>query len=725
LDGDTQQAVLNPKSGQTYSASAWVKTQSGTGTASLTLRAWSGGAYVGGVRTAPQSIDATWRQITVTYSLTADVAELDVALFGDSGTCLLADDLMLVPASGPSPACTSFTYSDWGPCQSNNTQTRTLVSSLPAGCTGGTPVLTQPCNAAAPPTIDPGTMTSSSPITVTISCPTAETSPYRTTDGSTPTTSSTRSDTATFASSGTLRAICAGAGYSPSAEASATYTITTATTGSWVTSGGAPCTNGGSPVPDPAACEWKPCKDEPLPSTVYYVCNTGGDDSRTTTQARSPATPWATVSRAVQQFGNLNPGEAIAFCRGGTFTGGGTWTNNNGTQASPTIVRDYTRPGREGSGDPRPIFQHHLDSYITPGRVRFMNISAQASAGDVNVAFTYGAVADITFCNLELSGGVNGLEIAGSDLTSMQRIKVIGTRFLSNTSEGWIGSGQAHEIRNSFFSKCGTLGGTLSHSIYLAGPRVAQQDYVISENEFHPPANVPGAVVVAHGIHNNMLFENNRLIFDNGPAQASGWGIAVGCGGYSTPSNATNLTARGNTIVNAGNVSLGIACCQHCLIENNLVINTQQSTRAIAAPLENASSFGAGYTATSDVIVRNNTVYLTAGGSGVDVASEGGGYAVENNAVQSNGPCYRWSGSAGAFTARDYNASYGCSESVVGSHSFTLNPLWLNPTSATSRDFHPGTGSPLIHTGDPAQKPAIDITGTTRSSPPSVGAYEP
>lgn len=41
--------------------------------------------------------------------------------------------------------CTSFTYSDWGECQSNNTQTRTVTASSPSGCTSGTPVLAQSC----------------------------------------------------------------------------------------------------------------------------------------------------------------------------------------------------------------------------------------------------------------------------------------------------------------------------------------------------------------------------------------------------------------------------------------------------------------------------------------------------------------------------------------------------------------------------------------------------
>ena len=37
--------------------------------------------------------------------------------------------------------CTSFTYNAWGTCQSNNTQTRTVATQSPTGCTGGSPIL--------------------------------------------------------------------------------------------------------------------------------------------------------------------------------------------------------------------------------------------------------------------------------------------------------------------------------------------------------------------------------------------------------------------------------------------------------------------------------------------------------------------------------------------------------------------------------------------------------
>ena len=56
------------------------------------------------------------------------------------------------------PACTSFTYSGWSACQTNSTQSRTIVSSLPSGCSGGSPVLSQTCSYTPTPT--PGSASS-------------------------------------------------------------------------------------------------------------------------------------------------------------------------------------------------------------------------------------------------------------------------------------------------------------------------------------------------------------------------------------------------------------------------------------------------------------------------------------------------------------------------------------------------------------------------------------
>lgn len=51
--------------------------------------------------------------------------------------------------------CTSFTYSAWGACSSGS-QSRTVTTSSPSGCTGGSPVLTQSCTGGggSPITVD-------------------------------------------------------------------------------------------------------------------------------------------------------------------------------------------------------------------------------------------------------------------------------------------------------------------------------------------------------------------------------------------------------------------------------------------------------------------------------------------------------------------------------------------------------------------------------------------
>ena len=80
------------------------------------------------------------------------------------------------PTDPGTPACTTFTYSSWGSCQSNGTQSRTVQSSSPSGCTGGSPVTSQSCT-YTPPTSGGGstanvTVNSSrtfSPSSVTIS----------------------------------------------------------------------------------------------------------------------------------------------------------------------------------------------------------------------------------------------------------------------------------------------------------------------------------------------------------------------------------------------------------------------------------------------------------------------------------------------------------------------------------------------------------------------------
>jgi hypothetical protein len=69
------------------------------------------------------------------------------------GAPVTSQSCTYVPPPPPPPAtCTGFTYSTWGACQADGTQTRTVIASSPTGCTGGAPVTSQSCTYVPPPT---------------------------------------------------------------------------------------------------------------------------------------------------------------------------------------------------------------------------------------------------------------------------------------------------------------------------------------------------------------------------------------------------------------------------------------------------------------------------------------------------------------------------------------------------------------------------------------------
>ena len=92
--------------------------------------------------TIQSAINGVSAMKSLSFLTSAQVQAIATALSGSTTT---------TPAT-----CTSFTYSAWSACLSNNTQTRTVASSSPSGCTGGKPVLTQSCTYTAPTTTTDG-----------------------------------------------------------------------------------------------------------------------------------------------------------------------------------------------------------------------------------------------------------------------------------------------------------------------------------------------------------------------------------------------------------------------------------------------------------------------------------------------------------------------------------------------------------------------------------------
>ena len=75
-------------------------------------------------------------------------------------------------------------------------------------------------------------------------------------------------------------------------------------------------------------------------ATNYYFSSVSGDDSRTSTQAKSSATPWKTLGKLNSYFLSLMPGDSVLFKRGETFYGSITIAKA-GTTSLPIVFGAY------------------------------------------------------------------------------------------------------------------------------------------------------------------------------------------------------------------------------------------------------------------------------------------------------------------------------------------------------------------------------------------------
>lgn len=75
-------------------------------------------------------------------------------------------------------------------------------------------------------------------------------------------------------------------------------------------------------------------------ATNYYFSSSAGSDSRTSTQAKNPSTPWKTLGKLNSFFASLQPGDSVLFKRGDTFYGSLTITKS-GTSSKAIVLGAY------------------------------------------------------------------------------------------------------------------------------------------------------------------------------------------------------------------------------------------------------------------------------------------------------------------------------------------------------------------------------------------------
>ncbi|HEX8316629.1 MAG TPA: right-handed parallel beta-helix repeat-containing protein, partial [Flavisolibacter sp.] len=79
-------------------------------------------------------------------------------------------------------------------------------------------------------------------------------------------------------------------------------------------------------------------------ATTYYFSSSEGDDSRNSSQAQNPASPWKSLAKLNAIFNTLKPGDFILFKRGDVFVGN-IIVSESGNPAKPITLAAY------GSGE--------------------------------------------------------------------------------------------------------------------------------------------------------------------------------------------------------------------------------------------------------------------------------------------------------------------------------------------------------------------------------------
>lgn len=99
----------------------------------------------------------------------------------------------------------------------------------------------------------------------------------------------------------------------------------------------------------------------PVRGNTYYFSSINGDDSRSAAQAQQAATPWRTLKKLNEVFGQLRPGDSVLLKRGETFYGSIIATQS-GAAGNPIYIGAY------GQGnDPQVSGFHRLEGWKNIG----------------------------------------------------------------------------------------------------------------------------------------------------------------------------------------------------------------------------------------------------------------------------------------------------------------------------------------------------------------------
>jgi len=514
---------------------------------------------------------------------------------------------------------------------------------------------------------------------------------------------------------------------------------------------------------------------QPALAVDYYYCDcqegaapgcSAGSDNNSGTAIDAPR---QSLLNAESRFRGMSGGDVIRFCRGGSFSTNTlhTFVNSNCSAGALCAVTDYVPPLQDSSLS-RPIITQTSDSVLfsladggasdQEQGYSFSNMDLRCTRcspdNAANAFFFYNEINDVTLENISIDGFKIGVHLAGRNSPPNtgdgihDRILLKNLSITNSTTQGILGGARSLTIEDSYFENNG--GGTVyDHNIYISsGNNIIVRRNELFRSSLNTNGECNGVPLVVHGDVSNLLIEGNTVREEVGRATQGCWGISVDPG-YASAESFTDITIRGNKLMNVGNTAIGLAACSNCIVENNTILHQQAyGVVAISAPVRER---GTDDISLNQITVRNNSIYMGSSGTGIKLGGEGSQHTLVSNAIHYIGAgdfnCIDTNLAASAYlaiannicffpdatVASEWEKGSGTSPdplsawqavSTMGQGSIIADPNFNQPASPENDFSQQNNSAVTINKGHVDLSASTDITGKPRDAQPDVGAYE-
>jgi hypothetical protein len=390
---------------------------------------------------------------------------------------------------------------------------------------------------------------------------------------------------------------------------------------------------------------------------------------------------------------------------------------------------------------------------------------------EVHAAYGVYTIANVDYVTIEdnlIHGNGAGMYIQGlssaspEDVQRSDYFKIVNNQFEFNHAIGLAAGGTQELIEHNIFSRNGVS--AFDHQIYVlssSGTPVFTTNITQIRGNLFLNGNIGalgtcvGVQIVWHGHQKALTIENNTLWEQTPPSGAGCWGLAGGAG-YSSEEAFDDLIIRGNRIINASGMGIGIDNQRKGIIENNEIVlmNGTGGANCIMFRQTNASvqnSLHVNDTLSADIHIRNNSCYIeaaTVSTEAIRIRKNAADVSIPRIQVHHNSihfgaastgvpKCFattNWSMSDIDYW--NYNACYNQAgggvtwdaTSQILAAGFDANrvttAITLSATPATSNghSLAPASGSSVNGAGDATKTPRLAYDGCAQTSPPAIGA---